>query len=362
MTLVFSLSYRIEKNYKAGKMKISKGLIKEMTQSVNQLLDGKAKISYVSCKNCNSIDVVRNGTKNGTQQWLCKDCGRSFVDNGCLPSGRFKPENIAAAVYMYHTGASLNDIVGYIKQRTGKDVSDAGIYKWVKKYTKIAVDAVKDDIPKVGNTWVADETVIRISGKKYWVIAVIDQDTRFALATRISRSRTARDIQIAFERAKARAGKSPKAVLTDGYVAYPEMVGQVFGERVKHIASKPFEGKAGEDTNVVERWNSSLKEKHKVSRHFKSPQTAKLNLDGWILYYNYMRPHMSLDDETPAKVAKLKTPFENWQDVVYTQKPKTIKVVIKPERFTYRKRRKIKPKGKSTKVKSRITPMVIRGR
>lgn len=309
---------------------------------MENLISGRvSKIDYVSCKWCDSQKVIRNGTKRDIQQWLCKNCGKSFQDNGNLPLGRFNPEDIASAVYQYHTGASLNDIVGYIKQRTGRDVSDAAIYKWVTKYTQIALDSVKNDTPKVGDTWVADETVIKIAGKKYWVVAVIDESTRYALATRISRTRTARDIQIAFERAKERAGKSPKAVLTDGYVAYPEMVGQVFGERVQHIPSKPFEGKEGGDTNVIERWNSSLKEKHKVSRHFKSPKTAKLNLDGWIYFYNYLRPHMSLDGQTPAAVAGLQPKHENWQGVVYSVKPKTLPI-IKPAGMTYRKRRKTK--------------------
>lgn len=316
---------------------------------MNQILTGSAKVDYVECKFCHSPKVVRNGTKRQVQQWLCRNCGRSFVNNDCLPLGRFKPEDIASAVYMYHTGSSLNDIVGYIKQRTGRTVTDAGVYKWVTEYTQIALNGVKDDRPNVGNTWVADETVVKIAGQKYWCVAVIDQESRFALATRISRSRTARDIQIAFERAKERAGKSPKVVLTDGYVAYPEMVGLVFGEKTSHMPSKPFEGKAGQDTNVVERWNSSLKEKHKVSRTFKSLKTANLNLQGWIFFYNYLRPHMSLEDKTPAEVSGLKSPFSNWRDVVDTKTQK-IRVIIKPESVTYRKREKPISKPKTRRV------------
>jgi transposase-like protein len=316
---------------------------------MEKALTGKISvIKYVSCKWCDSDKVVRNGNKKNAQgedvqHFLCRTCGRSFVDNGCLPMGRFKPEDIAGAVYDYYTGSSLNDIIGSIKQRTGKDVSDAGVYKWITKYTKIALDKVKDDVPKVGNTWVADETVIKVAGQKYWCVVVIDQETRFILGTRIARSRTARDIQLAFERAKQRAGKSPKVVLTDGYVAYPEMVGLVFGEKTQHVLSHPFEGKNGEDTNVVERFNSSLKEKHKVSRNYKNLVTAHLNLQGWIFYYDYLRGHEGLDGKTPAQVCGLKSPFQDWQGVVFSQKPPPMPI-IKPVNITYRKRRNAKPK------------------
>ena len=51
-------------------------------------------------------------------------------------------------------------------------------------------------------------------------------------------------------------------------------------------------------------------------RGLKDIKTARLFTDGWLFYYNYLRPHESLDDRTPAKEAGLKIPFRNWLDVV----------------------------------------------
>ena len=39
-----------------------------------------------ACKFCNSQSIVKNGKKDGIQQYLCKDCGHQFFLNGRLPN------------------------------------------------------------------------------------------------------------------------------------------------------------------------------------------------------------------------------------------------------------------------------------
>ncbi len=51
-------------------------------------------------------------------------------------------------------------------------------------------------------------------------------------------------------------------------------------------------------------------------RGFKSIKTARLLLDGWLLHYNFFRPHEYLDGKTPAEKAGIKFTFNNWLDVV----------------------------------------------
>ena len=45
-------------------------------------------------------------------------------------------------------------------------------------------------------------------------------------------------------------------------------------------------------------------------------KSARLFLDGWLVHYNFFRPHMSLRDRTPASVAGIRFPFRNWKDIV----------------------------------------------
>ena len=51
-------------------------------------------------------------------------------------------------------------------------------------------------------------------------------------------------------------------------------------------------------------------------------ETHQLILEGFILNYNYLRPHESLKDRTPAEVAKVDFPYKSWLDVIKSQIPK----------------------------------------
>ena len=58
-------------------------------------------------------------------------------------------------------------------------------------------------------------------------------------------------------------------------------------------------------------------------RGLKDIGTAKLFTQGWLLYYNYLRPHESLRGKTPAQVAGVKYPYRNWQDIVAGRRVET---------------------------------------
>jgi len=55
------------------------------------------------------------------------------------------------------------------------------------------------------------------------------------------------------------------------------------------------------NNNIVERLMGSARERTKVMRGFKDPLSANTILDGWVTYYNFIRPHMSLGGMTPAE-------------------------------------------------------------
>jgi putative transposase len=92
----------------------------------------------------------------------------------------------------------------------------------------------------------------------------------------------------------------------------------VFGDNTHHIVMKGLTAEI--NTNLIERFHSTLKERTKVLRGFKSPETALVILNGFLVHYNYFRPHMSLDNQTPAEVAKIKIPYKTWTDFVRSDK------------------------------------------
>jgi len=86
---------------------------------------------------------------------------------------------------------------------------------------------------------VADETVLSIGGQNFWMYDIIDDKTRFLLATRITPSRTTHDAQILMESAADRAGKIPSVVVTDKNNSYLDGVESAFGADAEHIQTKP---------------------------------------------------------------------------------------------------------------------------
>jgi transposase-like protein len=321
----------------------------------------RANYETIECKFCGSAEIVRNGTRRGTQYWLCKNCGRGFTANKALPKMRYSIDDIGSAIYQYYIGSSLNEIRGHIEQQRDIRPSDSAIYDWVTRFSKIAVDKAKTFQPQVGEQWVADETVLKIAGKKYWLIDIIDTDTRFLLATKLSHNRNRYDIKELMELARDRAGKTPKEVLTDGWLGYLDGIELAYGADAKHIQTTPF-GSKEDSTTLIERWHGTLKDRTKVMRGMKSLDTARAILDGWLVYYNFFRPHESLNDKTPAEVAKIKFPYQNWLDVVKSQSPlgqvkQKLNIPIREEITAiyeprpYRKR--IKPKKRLRRFRSR---------
>ena len=69
--------------------------------------------------------------------------------------------------------------------------------------------------------------------------------------------------------------------------------------------------------NVVERLHGTSKDRLKPLRGLKSEETAKIWLEGWFIYYNFLRPHLSLKDKTPAEACGFDLKLENgWKDLM----------------------------------------------
>jgi len=327
---------------------MERGLREALAEVAIMIVDNAIEIEVPKCKFCQSTYVVKNGKRSGTQYYLCRNCNRGFVYNKGLPRMRYPIDTVAKGVYDYYAGVSLNKIREGIDAQYNLQPADSAIYGWVKRLTRIGLDEAKKHTPKLGDKWVADETVIKLKdGKKYWMINVIDADTRFLLVSRLSKTRSIKDMVSVFEEAQARAGgANPKIILTDGWKAYLEGIEQVFGADTKHIVSTPFENK-DLSTNVVERWHGTLKDRLKPMRGMDKSDTHQLILEGFIFYYNFLRPHESLNGKTPAQVAGIKFPYKSWWDIIKSEIPKDRAVIVVPVSHT----RRAKPKRKTRTTK-----------
>jgi putative transposase len=290
--------------------------------------------SKVKCKFCGSPNVIRYGHYKGLQRWWCKDCHRKFASNNALPNMRTPHDQVASALSMFYEGMSLNAIRRHLNQMHNYYPSDSSVYEWITKFSKKAIENATEYKPKVGDVWVADETVLKIGGKNIWFWDIIDAKTRFLLASHLSVKRNISDAQMLMKKAQIRAGKIPQIILTDKLNAYLEGVERTFGGDTKHIASKGFRKPL--NTNLIERFHSTLKQRTKVMRGLKDIESAKLIMRAWLVHYNFFRPHEGIDNFTPSQKAGIISKQRNWLDVVKNSyimpKPKVV-ILDRPKRF-----------------------------
>lgn len=265
------------------------------------------------CKYCQSPNVIKFGTFNGVQRYWCKDCKRKFADNKALPTMKTPIEHISSALSCYFGGMPLDAIQRHLEQQFNVRYTEMGIYNWVRRFSQEAVNRVKGFQPIVGDTWIADETVLKVGGRNIWFFDVIDDKTRYLLASRLSTSRTTKDAALVMNEARRRAGKSPKRIITDKLAAYINGIDMVFGSDTKHIQSKPFTDV--NSTNVIERFHGTLKDRTKVVRGFKNMDTARLLTQAWLVHCNFFKEHTTLGDVPPA-VRMGATPMKDWSEVV----------------------------------------------
>src|SRR3990170_7675801 len=222
----------------------------------------------MDCKFCQSDRVIKYGTYGGVQLYYCKACGSKFKDDDTTFHMKTPANQVTSALNMWYEGMSIKSIARNLKQEHGNMPSTATIYEWIQKYTQYATDSIKDYHPKVGSIWIADETVLKLGGHNVWLWDIIDADTRYLLASRLSMSRTTRDAQILMDRAKRTAGKAPETVLTDKLASYLDVN---YGKGAEHIQGSPFRFKeSGESTSQIERWHGTVKARTKVMRGLKN--------------------------------------------------------------------------------------------
>src|SRR3989344_4592381 len=277
----------------------------------------------MSCPYCKSEKYVRNGSRknNGIkkQTYRCNYCKRYFVEE---PFKKIKgnAQVVTLIMDLFYKGISLRKIQNHLEQIYGIKISHVTIYSYVKKFTKIIDNYVKQFNPKASDMWHTDEMMIDSNGKKVWLWNCMDRDTRFMLRNLITQERTIEDAESVFAIAKQTANSKPMFMVTDGLQSYKKAFRNQFftleNPRSEHIQGATFQDKI--NNNILERLNGSARERTKVMRGMKKMETATAVMNGYRNYYNYVRPHQGLDGATPSEKARidLKLDRNKWLSLI----------------------------------------------
>jgi len=266
------------------------------------------------CKFCDSKNIVKYGQYQGLQRYFCKDCERKFADNDALPHMKTPSFQVASVLDMFYERKSICAIRGYIEQQYGNYPSISSIYRWIVRFTEMAIEETEAYRPKVGDVWIAAETSLKINGEKWWIWDIIDSETRFLLASHMSRLRTMQNAQALVAQATEKAGKFPRIVITNTLQAYLNNVELVPKNDIKSSQYMRFIIKPSKD--MTEEVNKPLKRRIKVIQKTKKEKRSRLALNGCSVHYNFFKPHKDLNYRTPAEKAGVGLSFDGWLSIV----------------------------------------------
>lgn len=265
----------------------------------------------ISCKYCGTHEVVKYGSYKGTPRYLCKLCGRKFKDDDHVFHMRVPAAYIHCVLNLYYEGMRINNIRNILRQNFGYYPSATLIQFWINKYTNEAEQALKNCQPQVGDTWIADEMKIRLSGKKFFLYDVVDEKTDYLLTLYITRTRTTDAVRTLIQRASEVAGRMPELVMV--YIPYSffNSMEKGSGYVIEQVPRETFA-----DRNRIGILSSNNIYRIRNLNSLRTTKQAEKFFKGLSLHYNYFEPNEKPEGKTPAEAARINYPCHSWKDLI----------------------------------------------
>ena len=260
-----------------------------------------------ACPFCKSTTFIKDGTRKTAfilkQRYRCA-CGGRFTA-GIVKHIKGDEQALLMTMHLFYSGQSLRKIQTFLSQFHGLTVDHSTLYRWIEKFQKIIIAKVSKIQPEISATWHADEQEIKVRGKYVYCWNLIDRETRFLIATNVTKGRYISDARKLFHKSKKVVSGKPQYVITDGLAAYSRAIKKEFhSHRVPRVSHLPMAGVSKKhNNNLIERYHNTFRERDKVMRGFHSVRSAQRFADGFRLYNNFIRSNMALGGVTPAQAA-----------------------------------------------------------
>ncbi|MGQ9680863.1 MAG: IS6 family transposase [Candidatus Bathyarchaeia archaeon] len=259
---------------------------------------------------CGSSRVVRNGTRNGLQGFLCRDCGRQFNErSGTLFAGmKYKPEEVVFALRLKFNYRLSSREASELMAELGHPVSKNTVLFWVDRFADSFETLQRLYRPEYSKILHIDELHVRLRGGKGYVYAVED-DRRNIIALELTWRKDGEATARALRKAREEAGSTPDIIVSDGAPAYPPAIEEAI-PGARHVVAQ-FKGtpvSQGDrlvtvSNNLLERLNGTLRGWVRSLRGFKSLAAGNRALTVLQAVYNLLRPHQGLGGLTPFQAS-----------------------------------------------------------
>ncbi|MGI0087981.1 MAG: DDE-type integrase/transposase/recombinase [Nitrosotalea sp.] len=278
----------------------------------------------VQCDQCGSIRTIRYGKNAEKQIFKCKDCLHKFREPSLVKKSKYDPKLITLTLDLYFSGLSLRKVARSVNDHFGLELDFTTVYGWIKKYVPIISQYVNSlAIPESeSKRWACDEVFVKMKDgieirektNMAFLWNVMDFKTRYLLASKLSEQRDGNGAIQAFQEAIKNAhGLQPKIITTDALRAYGSVIPKVFDNKPWHKARQGVR-KTHANNNRIERMNGTQRERIKVQRGWKSMETQIP--EGMKIHYNFVKPHMGLQNRTPAQKIGVIDKKVKWMDLL----------------------------------------------
>jgi transposase-like protein len=272
----------------------------------------------VECIYCGFSDVIKMGKRKTQcgerQRYQCKSCNRKFVADP-IKGYKATAKLITLSMDLYFKGLSYRKIADTLFQFYDLEVHHETIRRWINTFMKAINKYVATLEPQLSGRWLIDEQNVKSKRDGgVWSWNALDYETRFLIANCITKEKDLSNTHTIFREIKRNTKQKPEIICTDGWRSYPQVIRNEYNvvEHKKNISLKDG------GNNRVERYHGSWKERNKVMRGLENTETTAEMLQNYRTYYNFIRPHMSLSDYTPAEMASLKLDLgkKKWEKLI----------------------------------------------
>lgn len=265
------------------------------------------------CPECGSNEITSYGNRfnksGAVKRYRCSKCRSTFKNPVSYQNLNGNIGLILIALDLYYKKVSLRDIKGHLWQVYGVEKPVSTIHGWIQKFTKMftkAVAQIEPDVTDARMVWHADEMVVKIKGKKYYLWNVLDSASRVLVVSLLFKGRGSKEASKVIRAAIQKVGR-PEKIVTDGLSSYEVAAVQ---NNIPHLPNVGIANK--QNNNKIERLHCSIRSFIKAKRGLRSQET----LHGLQDYYNHVRPHQSLDERPPLAAST-----KRWTELLLVSAP-----------------------------------------
>ena len=221
---------------------------------------------------------------------------------------RFRKQNahVMALCLTFHVnlGLSLRKTSQALEDLYNIKVSHTMVANYCKTAAVVVKPFVDDFDYKRSETFIADETYIKVKGVKGYIWFIMDAVSKSILGYQVSDNRGVGPCILAMRMAFKGIRKLSEnfRFIADGYSAYP-LAAQQFSLRKEdplNFEITPVIGLTNDDVvsktfrpfkQVVERLNRTFKESYRCTCGYDNFDGANYSVSLWVAYYNFLRKH-----------------------------------------------------------------------